>query len=298
MKRKKLIAILGPTSSGKSDLAVEIAIHHNGEVISADSRQVYKHLDIGSGKITSEEMRGIPHHLLDISDPSEQITVSEYKELAEEAIKNIQEKEKIPIVAGGSGMYIDSVVYNTSFPEVPPQKDIREKLENLTNEELFNILKKKDIKRAEIIDPNNRRRLIRAIEVLEVIGEIPPQKKEGKFNTLLIGLDMEDRELRERIDKRLINRLSDGLIEEVEDLNKNKNASWERMEELGLEYRYVSRYLRGQLNQEELVETLKNKIWQYAKRQRTWFKRDKNIEWFDPKEKEKILKKVEKFVRS
>lgn len=292
---QKILTILGPTAVGKSDLAVDLAIKYNGEVISADSRQVYRDLNIGTGKITNEEMRGVPHHLLDIADPTESFSASTWKSGAEEAIQDILQREKLPILCGGTGQYIESIVDNITFPEVPPNTALREELSHKNNEALFSILKKLDRKRAELVDGNNPRRLIRSIEIATALGEVPQLKADPIFNTLQIGLALPRKELREKIRIRLENRLDNGLIEEVENLYK-KGLSFERMEELGLEYRYVAKYLQQELSFDEMKEKLFTEITRYAKRQMTWFKRDSRIYWFSPDQKEEIFVEVEKFL--
>lgn len=289
----KILAVVGPTAVGKSDLAVELALQFNGEIISADSRQVYTGLDIGTGKITTEEMEGVPHHLLDVSDPNNQLTVTEYKEKAETAIRDILSRGKIPILVGGTGLYIEAVIDDMTYPEVPPNKKLREELEKKTTEELNALLEEKDLRRFTEIETNDRTRIIRALEIIDALGAVPPQeRKESPYDALLIGLDLPKEKLNERIEKRLLKRLDEGMLEEIKNLNLPK----ERLEALGLEYRYGARYLRGEINKEELIETLTTKIRQYAKRQRTWFKRDERIRWFEPQETKKIEQVVQSFL--
>lgn len=290
---QKIITVVGPTSSGKSDLAVRIAKKYNGEVISADSRQVYIGLDIGSGKITNEEMDNIPHHLLDIIDPSNVFTVANFKELAEEKIKEISNRGKIPIIAGGTGFYVDALIHNMSIPDVPPNMKLRRKLEKKSIEKLLRKLEKKDPIRAETVDRNNKQRIIRALEIIKTVGKVPKLEVNKKYKVLQIGIKSDD--LREKIHNRLLKRLDEGMIEEVDNLHK-KGLSWGRMEQLGLEYRYVTRFLQGQLTKEEMAEELETKIYQFSKRQKTWFKRDRSINWFYFDEAEKIDDLVESFV--
>ena len=189
-KKQKLIAILGPTASGKSDLAVTLAKKFNGEIISADSRQVYKGLDIGTGKITKKEMRGVKHYLLDVANPQKRFTASDYVLLVNRAIAQIVDKNKIPIICGGTGFYIDAILGEKQIPEVAPDPLLRKELENKTTQELFEILKKLDRERAENIDAKNPRRLIRAIEICEAIGRVPKitnskNQISNKFQTLI-----------------------------------------------------------------------------------------------------------------
>lgn len=276
--KKKVVVITGPTAVGKSDFAVEYAIKNNGEVISADSRQVYKGMDIGTGKISIDEMKGIPHHLLDVVEPSENFNVEKYKILAQKAIDDITSRGKLPIVCGGTGFYIDALIYNISYPHVEHDAELREELSKMDADELFNTLKKYDSKYAEGLnnsERNNTQRLIRSIEIAKEIGEIPKlTKSESPYVVEWINLSLPSDELKERIYRRLIKRIDNGMIEEVEALHR-KGLSWERMEEFGLEYRYVSRFLRNLITKEEMIEKLKNEIWHYAKRQILWFKRYK-----------------------
>lgn len=276
--KKKLLVIVGPTASGKSDLAVKLAKKHDGEVVSADSRQVYKGLDIGTGKITLEEMQGIPHHLLDVVDPQEQFDVTQFKKLADEAIADIHARGKLPILAGGTGFYIEAVVDGIVPPEVPPNKELREQLEKKGVAELFEELKEKDPKRAKVMDPENKRRIIRAFEIIDTLGTVPPREKNERFDTTIIGIDVDPDTLKQKIYDRLISRIDAGMIEEAKKLHEN-GLSRERMDQLGLEYRYLAKHLQGELSKEEMIEVLSHKIWQYAKRQLLWFKRDPRIDW-------------------
>ncbi len=276
--KTKVVVITGPTAVGKSDYAVDYAIKNNGEVISADSRQVYTGLNIGTGKITQDEMRGITHHLLDVVSPTEKFNVGKYKILAQKAITEISARGKLPIICGGTGFYIDAVVKNISYPHVPHDEKLQKELEEKSTTELFQILNNLDHEYAKGLnnsERNNTHRLVRAIEIAKALGKIPKvEKLESPYDVEWIVLDLPKEELRERINKRLIKRLENGMIEEVENLHKN-GLSWERMEELGLEYRYISRFLRGLITKEEMIEQLKNKIWHYAKSQVAWFKRGK-----------------------
>ncbi len=279
--KPKIIVIVGPTASGKSDLAVNIAKERNGEIISADSRQVYKGLDIGSGKITKREMRGVPHFLLDVANPKKVFTVADFKRLGQKAIDDILSRGKTPIIVGGTGFYIDTLVFDLDLPEVPPNKILREKLEKKTIEELFAELEKLDPERAEEIDSKNKVRLVRALEIVDALGKIPKVNRSEKFNIEWIGIDWPDEVLKERIHTRLLKRIKSGMIKEAENLHV-KGLSYKRMEQFGLEYRYMSRFLKGEISKEEMISELETKIRQYSKRQRTWFKRNKNIKWINP----------------
>lgn len=280
MSRKPIIVILGPTATGKSALAVTIAKKFNGEVISADSRQVYKRLDIGSGKITKQEMHGIKHHLLDVADPQRIFSVAQYSTLGKRALHIIWKRNKLPIVCGGTGFYIDSLIYNQTFPSVKPNMKLRLKLEKKTPYELLEMLKRKDPERAKNIDQYNKRRLIRALEIIASQGKVPEiMRKPIDANVLILGIQKEKNELRKAIYERLIRRMRSGLVREVQKLH-GSGVSWTRLESLGLEYRYVAEFLQSKIkSKEELITMLSRKIYQYAKRQMTWFKRNKNIVW-------------------
>lgn len=285
------MAIVGPTASGKSDLGVFLAKKFGGEVISADSRQVYRGLDIGSGKITGEEMKGIPHYLLDTADPRRQrFSADDFLKLAGQAIEKIQGRGKLPIVVGGTGFYIDVLAGRAVFPNVPPNPLLRKKFAGKSVEELFALLKKRDPRRAKSIDRHNKVRLIRALEIIEALGLVPATEamssKLSARNFVFIGL--KPRDLEEKISKRLRARL-DGIIRESKKLHK-QGLSYKRMYELGLEYRYAAEFLRGKLDKDKMLEKLEIAIRQYAKRQMTWFKRNPKIKWFEPGERERILK--------
>ncbi len=298
--KPKLIVIVGPTASGKSDLAVNVAREYNGEVISADSRQVYTGLDIGTGKITQEEMQGVHHHLLDIADPRDQFTVIQWKEQAEKIIADIITRGKVPIICGGTGFYISTLIDNVYLPDVPANEELRAELSSKTPAELFALLETEDAAKAKSLnnsDRNNPRRLIRALEIARSPqASSVPEVRESTYDPLWIGLDIPIDELRAKIDLRLEKRLNQGMIGEIDTLHKN-GLSWERMEELGLEYRFVAEHLQGKLSAEKMREKLATEIGQYAKRQMTWFRRNKNIQWFAPKDIAAILSAIEGFLK-
>lgn len=300
MIKEKVLIILGPTATGKSDLAVEIARKYNGEIISADSRQVYKGLDIGSGKITKKEMRGVTHHMLDIVSPKKVYTVAEYKKSTQKIIRDIIRRGKFPILCGGTAQYIDSLIYDIEIPNVEPNTKLRKELEKMQIEELQNILKKLDPKRFSKIDQKNPVRLIRAIEIATEIGFVPENNLSSNisklYEPLLIGLDWPDEILKERIQKRLLSRIKKGMIKEGENLHK-KGISYKRMESLGLEYRYIALFLKKEITKDEMISEIQTKSWQFVKRQRTWWKRNKNIKWFTPNESEKIDSLIKKFLK-
>lgn len=301
MSIPKIIVILGPTASGKSDIAVEIAQKWNGEVVSADSRQVYRGLDIATGKVTVAEMRGIPHYLLDVADPGEQCdrySVAHFKRDAERAIDDILSRGKVPILCGGTGLYIQAIVDNVLPPEIAPNEELRKKLDAKSTDELFALLQKIDPKRAETIDAKNPRRLVRAIEIAHRLGIVPKlSDMPKKYEVLQIGIQTDHETLRARIETRLEKRLNEGMIEEAVGLHKN-GLSFERMDELGLEYRYLAKYLQGKITQEEMKNELATKIRQYAKRQMMWFKRDARIFWFPLDKKPEILVKIKEFLET
>jgi len=274
----KLIVILGPNASGKTSLALKLAKKFHGEIVSADSRQVYKGMNIGTGKATKAEQKIVKHHLIDIVKPTQAFNVSHFKKLAIKIIKQIQQKNKLPFLVGGTGFWIQSVVDNVDFPAVKPNKVLRKKLAKYSTKKLYQILKKLDPQRAITIDKNNPRRLIRAIEIAKAGQKVKPLKGKPIFNTLILGLTHPREKLYKLIDRRLEKRLKQGMIAEVKRLKK-QGVSWQRFHDFGLEYRYVSLYLQDKLTKEEMIEQLKNAVHHYAKRQMTWFSRDKRIHW-------------------
>lgn len=295
--KHKIICIVGPTASGKSALAVELARKFNGEIISADSRQVYKGMDIGSGKITKREMRGVPHHLLDVASPKSVYTASHFKRDGQKAIKKIISRGKLPIIVGGTGFYIDTLLGRATLPEVPPNKVLRKKLSEKTPEQLFKILQKLDPARAKTIDRHNGVRLIRAVEIATALGKVPHLETRfpSDYKILWIGLNLPPEKLKKNIHIRLQTRLKQGMVTEVRRLRK-QGVSWKRLYDLGLEYRYISLFLQGKLSREEMLSKIKSESWHYAKRQMTWFKRNKEITWFSPSDKNKIEKTTRMFL--
>ena len=286
--RPKVIVILGQTATGKSNLAVKIAKKISGEIVSADSRQVYKGLDIGTGKITQKEMRDIPHYLLNVANPKAQFTVAEYKKLAEKKIREIVARGKIPIIVGGTGFYIDAVTKGVLLPEVPPNLKLRRTLAKKSAQNLSTILKKLDARRAKSIDPKNKVRLIRAIEIARHLGKVPPLKTvPPKYEFIKIGLRFPEETLKRKIRLRLRKRIRSGMAIELHGL-RSRGVSWKRLLELGFDQKYIALYLQGKINEKEMFQSLFKSNWQYAKRQMTWFKRDKEIRWFDGKEYGKI----------
>ncbi|MFN4181099.1 MAG: tRNA (adenosine(37)-N6)-dimethylallyltransferase MiaA [Candidatus Paceibacteria bacterium] len=278
MRQKKtqpiVLVILGPTASGKSDLAVKIAKKVNGEIISADSRQVYKGLDIGTGKITTEEMQGVPHHLIDVCSPKKVFTVAEYQKMALQKIEEILNRGHVPILAGGTGFYIDAVTRGIILPEVPPDKALRKKLESLSDEALFAHLLRIDKDRARAIklknEIRNRVRLIRAIEVATALGQVPKIKhKKLPYTFVQIGVAVDEEKLKQKIARRVAIMFEEGLLEEIEKLKK-QGVSKKRLREFGFEYN------------EPTLESVITESYKYVKRQMTWFRRHKDIIWLSP----------------
>ncbi len=310
---RKLIVILGPTASGKTALSIKLAKKFKGEVVSADSRQVYKGMDIGTGKVTKKEMSGIPHYLLNVASPKRKFTVAQYQRLFQKAINKIHKKGKVPFLVGGTGFYIQSVVDGIIIPEVKPDWKLRKKLEKKPVSELYEMLSKLDPIRASAIDKNNPRRIIRALEIVlkskRPVGPLSskranfkaldngfPNEERKTFKVLeqserflFLGVKRDKNELKKLIEKRLLKRLTAGMVEEVKKLRKS-GLSWKRLEEFGLEYRYIAQYLQKKISYQEMVEKIQKESEKFAKRQMTWFKRDKRIKWIkNHKEAKKIV---------
>ena len=297
MPKQKLLVVLGPTASGKSDLAVDIALAFNGEVVSSDSRQIYKNMNIGTAKITPEEMKGVPHHMIDIVEPKETYSVAEYKEAADAIISDIHIRGRLPILCGGTGFYIQSIVDDIVVPEVSPDEELRLALSRKGTLELLEILRELDPERAESVEQENPRRLIRAIEIATHLGKVPSlsSKPNDRYEILQIGLRTDNERLRSRIDTRVDAWLEGELLNEVKTLHES-GVSWDRLYEHGLEYRFPALFLQGEIDREEMIKRMKIDTWRYAKRQRTWFKRDSRIQWFKLDQKEEILKAVTQFI--
>ncbi|MDQ3076684.1 MAG: tRNA (adenosine(37)-N6)-dimethylallyltransferase MiaA [bacterium] len=292
----QILVVLGPTSSGKSALAVELAKKYNGEIISADSRQVYTGLNIGAGKITKKEMKGVPHHLLDVVSPKKVFTVQDFKTHAERAIKKILKNKKLPIICGGTGFYIQSIVDNITFPDVLPNKTLRKELLTKSSYELFTILTKLDPIRARDIDPHNTIRLVRAIEIATALGKVPSLQSELQYESLQIGIETSNETLKDKIYKRLLSRIKQGMVAEATTLH-HEGLSWKRMEFMGLEYRYLALFLQKKISKDEMIEKLTFETRKYARRQKTWFRKDKRIKWFPLESKKEIEKEIEKFLK-
>ena len=284
--------MVGPTASGKSSLAVKIAQKLRGEIISADSRQVYKGMNLGTGKVTKKEMGGIPHHLLDVASPKTIFSAGQYQKLGRIALQKIWAKNKLPIICGGTGFYIQALVDGLVLPEVSPNRELRKKLAKLTAKKLFKILKQLDPERAKNIDHQNPARLIRAIEIAKALGKVPKLKNQPlDADICYIGLNPGKERLALNIHKRLLARLKLGLLREVKKL-RTAGVSWKRLESFGLEYYWSARLLQKEINKKEFLIGLEKAINDYAKRQMTWFKRNPNIHWVkNYQEAQKIISK-------
>lgn len=298
--KSAVLVIVGPTASGKSSLAVELAKKFGGEVVSADSRQVYIGLDIGTGKITKREMRGVLHHLLDVASPKRAFTAHEYLQYSNRAIKRIAAKKKLPIVAGGTGFYIDALLGRLSLPNVPPNKALRARLSKKSAKQLYALLKKRDPHRAKAMstpsERNNKVRLIRAIEVASSKHgsknpEVEPPYKEPPYKVLWIGIAPNQKALEQKIAERLKARIRQGMITEGKRLHA-KGLSYKRMESLGLEYRALAQLLQNKITRKEFEEELLRDIRRYAKKQLVYWKRNSDIRWYQPTQKKAIERAV------
>jgi len=287
---KSLIVILGPTAVGKSALALQLAQEFRGQILSADSRQVYRDMNLGTGKVSRADQRLVQHHLLDIASPQRQYTVARFVRDAHRVIARTPMNQPIFLV-GGSAFYIDAVLRPGSFSPVPPNPVLRRRLGQKTTPQLIALLKKKDPERLKTIDLANRRRLIRAIEISS--AKLPPLPKTPTLDlrVIKIGLRLPNAALFKRIDLRVDARLRQGMIAEVKKLHQ-QGVSWKRLDEFGLEYRFLSRYLRGQLKKSEAITQLKSATHDFARRQMTWWRRDTDIHWVKTKTEAKKLTRV------
>lgn len=278
--KTQILLIMGPTASGKSSRGVEEAFARDGEIISVDSRQVYRGLDIGTEKITTEEMRSIPHHLIDIRDPQESYSAGDFVMDATRLIEDISARGKLPILVGGTHFYFNALLQG--LPEgVDANPELREELEKLSTEELMARAKERDPRRASELDPHNRRRLIRALEIIDAIGTVPPRDSTtppfgtrsnfGKYAVEWIVIDPPRDELRARIDARLASAFTRGLIDEVRRVREEVGDT--RLNELGLEYKIVGEFLRGERAVASLLPALSAKLWQYVRRQKAWLRK-------------------------
>ena len=294
LPKAKIIVIAGPTASGKTDLSVMLAKKYGGEIVSADSRQVYRGMNIGTGKATLREQGGIPHHLLDVASPKRTFTAAHYRKQGRRAIANILKDRKVPIVVGGTGFYIDALLGDAPLPDIRPNPALRKKWERRSAPELFALLQKKDPRRAAEIDRHNKRRLVRALEIIAATGApiAPRGPLRSQYEILFIGLRPDPATLRKKIHDRLMSRLKRGMVAEVRRLHEKEGVGWKRLDDLGLEYRFVSRYLRGLMDRNEMVVELERAINHYAKRQMTWFKKNPGMHWITgPESAEPLVKK-------
>lgn len=290
MKKKPLIIITGPTSVGKTDLSINIAKAVDGEIISADSMQVYRHMDIGTAKIKPEEMQGVPHHLIDCMEPSEEFNIFLFKEMAVQAIEEILSRGRMPVIVGGTGFYIQSVLKDVDFLQEEKDNGCREKLQQLArehgNEFLHEMLREADPAAAEKIHANNVKRVIRALEYHQQTGKKisehneAEEEKESPFDYLYFVINNDRKVLYERIEKRIDLMLEEGLVEEVKRL-KDMGCTRDMVSMKGLGYKEILACLEGEISLSEAVYILKRDTRHFAKRQITWFKREKNVIWMN-----------------
>ena len=286
---QKVIVIGGPTASGKTGLSIELAKRINGEIVSCDSMQIYKDMTIGTAKPTIEEMEGIPHYMIDCVSPETRYSVADYKKDATRAIKEIISKGKVPIVVGGTGLYVEALIYGIEYNEIEEDLEYRKKLEKIEEKEglepLYEMAKKIDEKAMEKISKNDKKRICRVLEIYHSTGktktelEVESRKNGPEFDYLLFGITMDREKLYERINKRVDIMIENGLIEEVKNLiQKYKNFPTAMQ---GLGYKEVVQYLNGNLNKDEMIQKIKMETRRYAKRQLTWFRKYPNIIWLD-----------------
>lgn len=286
--KQKLVVIMGPTAVGKTKLSIDLAKKYNGEIISGDSMQVYKGMDIGTAKIKREEMEGIPHHLIDIKEPDEAFNVAQFQEFVTDCIEQIAAKGKLPIIVGGTGLYIDAVLQQYSFSESVSDEEYRSKLEAIAEEcgveAVHKILQEIDPDSADRIHPNNVRRVIRALEIYHCTGEkmseqLQKQNKEYKYDAVLIGLTMDRDTLYERINQRVDIMMEEGLLEEVKGIYERGIRDCQSIQAIG--YKELFDYFEGKVSLDQAVENLKQNSRRYAKRQLTWFRNKMNLNWFE-----------------
>jgi tRNA dimethylallyltransferase len=297
MSIQNTLVIMGPTASGKSDLSLALARKYNGEIISADSRQVYRGMDIGTGKVTKAEQKQAQHWLIDVASPKRSYNVTHFVRDAKKAIADMKKRGKTPVICGGTGFWIQALLEGDTFPAVKPNRELRKKLEKRSTEALFKELKKKDPKRAQTIDPKNKIRLIRALEIIATLGKVPAKQK-STFNNdvyIILALVPPLETLHKKIALRLEKRLKQGMVAEVKRLRK-EGLSWKKLESFGLEYKYVALFLQKKISKENMKERLNTEIRHYAKRQLTWLRRFEktgaHIHWIsDPKEAVAIIEK-------
>ena len=300
MDKPNVIVICGPTASGKTALSIELAKKINGEIISSDSMQIYKDMDIGTAKPSKEEMQGIKHYLLDFVEPNQRYSVAEFKKDAEAAIEEILKKGKIPIIVGGTGLYVDSLIYGIEYQDVKLDEKYRQELEERVSKEglekLYEEAKNIDSQAMEKISPNDKKRILRVLEIYKATGKNKTeQEKESrkngvKYDYKVFAINWEREQLYERINKRVDIMIKQGLIQEVQQLLEKYSEFPTAMQGLG--YKEVVEYLQGQTTREEMIEKIKMETRRYAKRQITWFKKNKQTIWIGPKDLQKILDEI------
>ena len=296
MNKPKVIVICGPTASGKTALSIELAKKINGEIISCDSMQIYKYMDIGTAKPTLEEQKEVKHHLIDFVEPNQRYSVAEYKKDAEKSIEEILSKGKTPIIVGGTGLYVDSLIYGIEYPEIELDEEYRKQLEKEIEEKglesLYNKAKEIDSKAMEKISPNDKKRIMRVVEIYKATGktkteqEIESRTHEVKYDYKVFAIKMDREKLYERINKRVDLMVRKGLIEEVQNILKKYDKFPTAMQGLG--YKEVVEYLDGKTTKEEMIDKIKMQTRRYAKRQITWFKKNKQTVWIENNELSKI----------
>ncbi len=292
----KIITIIGPTAVGKTEFSILLAKKFNFEIVSADSRQIYKKLNYGTGKINEKEKQGIKHYLIDEIEPEEDFNVFKYQEMAEKSIKTILNKNKIPLIVGGSPFYIQSILYKGNLANVNKNEQLRNEFEKLENKELLEYIYKNGKIKLEGEVTKNKRRLVRYAEIVKNKGELKKERKEKRYNSLNLGIFLEKEELKLKIEERLKKRWN-YIIKEIEQLIE-EGVSTEWLISLGLEYKYITEYILKGKNEKELYfEKLKTKIFQFSKRQMTWFKKDKDIIWKNNQELKDFYLIIEKFIK-
>ncbi|RDI47360.1 tRNA (adenosine(37)-N6)-dimethylallyltransferase MiaA [Falsibacillus pallidus] len=306
MEKKKLIVLIGPTAVGKTALSIELAKEFGCEIISGDSMQVYRGMDIGTAKITEQEMEGIPHHLIDIKDPSEPFSAAEFQQIVRNKIDEIHSRGKMPMIVGGTGLYIQAVLYDYQFTETPGDEIFRKKLEQRAQIEgnigLYEDLKGIDSHSAKNIHPNNVRRVIRALEIYQCTGKTMSEYQESQdsemlYDTALVGLTMDREMLYQRINHRVELMVQEGLVEEVKRLHEKNLRDVQSIQAIG--YKEIYEYLDGNSSFDEALENLKQNSRRYAKRQLTWFRNKMDVQWFDvtnQKDSQKNFRKISDFI--
>ncbi len=300
MDKPKVIVICGPTASGKTALSIELAKKINGEIVSSDSMQIYKYMDIGTAKPTQEEMQGIQHYLLDFVEPNQRYSVAEFKKDAENAIEQILAKGKVPIIVGGTGLYVDSLIYGIEYQDIKLDENYRAELEKKVEKEgletLYIEAQKIDPQAVEKISENDKKRILRILEIYHATGknkteqEIESRKNGVKYDYKVFAINMDREKLYERINKRVDIMIEQGLIEEVKNLLKKYNEFPTAMQGLG--YKEVVEYLENKISKEEMIEKIKRETRRYAKRQLTWFRKNKQTIWIGPHDLQKILNEI------